>query len=78
VYEPLGADDMRRYRIVVRGEFGPLLSNAFSDLLIETRSGETVLTAEVVDSSGLYGILDRLGDFAVEVVSFRDVSSAGT
>jgi hypothetical protein len=67
---------MKRYRIEVRGEFGDLLSNAFSELQIETAGGRTVLTADVVDSSGLYGILDRLGDFAIEVVSFREVGAA--
>jgi hypothetical protein len=68
---------MKRYRIVVRGEFGELLSNAFADFRIETGQGETVLTADVVDSSQLYGILDRLRDFAVEVVRFREVAITG-
>jgi hypothetical protein len=65
---------MRRYRIVARGEFGALLSNAFSELHVRTGDGETVLTADVVDSAGLYGILDRLRDFAIDVVDFREVS----
>jgi hypothetical protein len=69
--------EMKRYRIVVRGEFGELLSNAFADFRIETGQGETVLTADVVDSSQLYGILDRLRDFAVEVVRFREVATTG-
>ena len=64
---------MKSYQIVVRGEFGALLSQAFSDLKIEPIQGETVLTAVDVDSSGLYRILDRLRDFAVEIESFREV-----
>jgi hypothetical protein len=68
---------MKRYRIVVRGEFGELLCNAFADFRIETGQGETVLTADVVDSSQLYGILDRLRDFAVDVVRFREVATTG-
>jgi hypothetical protein len=67
---------MKRYRIEVRGEFGDLLSNAFSELRIETAHGKTVLTADVDDNSGLYGILDRLRDFAIEVVSFSEVGVA--
>jgi hypothetical protein len=66
---------MKRYRIVVRGEFGELLSNAFADFRIETGQGETVLTGDMVDGSQLYGVLDRLRDFAVEIVRFREVTT---
>ena len=66
---------MRRYRIVAKGEFGALLSNAFSECQVKTSGGETILTADVVDSSGLYGILDRLRDLAVDVVDFHEVKA---
>jgi hypothetical protein len=64
---------MRRYRIVIRGEVGELVSNAFSDLQIETGHGESVLTADVADGAGLYRILDRLSDLAIEVVGFHEI-----
>ena len=61
-----------RYQIEVRGEFDELLSNAFSKLAIEAGNGRTIPMVDAVDSAGLFTILDRLPDFAVEVVSFRD------
>jgi hypothetical protein len=70
-----GNSPMRRYRIVVRGEFGDLLSNAFSDTRVEIAQGKTVLTADVADNAGLFGILDRLRNFAVELESFNEVGS---
>jgi hypothetical protein len=72
------ATELKRYRIVIRGEFGELLSNAFSEFHLKTGGGKTVLTADVVTSRGLYGILDRLSDYAVEVESFREVGEQAT
>jgi hypothetical protein len=68
---------MTRYRILVRGEFGDLLSNAFSDTEIEIGNGNTVLIVSVADSAALYGVLDRLRDFAIELVSFKEVNASG-
>jgi hypothetical protein len=68
--------DMKRYRIVVRGEFGDLLTSAFSEFHIEAANGQTSLTGYLVDCAALYGVLDRLRDFAIEVVSFRELNHA--
>ena len=66
---------MRRYRIVVQGEFGDLLKSAFAELHIATGTGETVLIAEVDNSTGLYRIIDRLNDFAVSIIGFREIEA---
>jgi hypothetical protein len=63
----------RRYRIVVRGECGDLMARAFQELAMEPGRGTTLLTADVVDSSQLYGILDRLRYFAIELVSLNEI-----
>jgi hypothetical protein len=68
---------MKRYRIVVRGEFGELTSIAFSEFSIETGHGKTVLTADVEHRAAIHGILDRLRDFAIEVESVREVGESG-
>jgi len=57
------------YRIVVHGEFGDLLSAAFADVSVSRRSGDTVLEAEVPDQQGLYGLIDRLRDHGVDLVT---------
>jgi hypothetical protein len=61
-----------RYRIVVRGEIGELVANAFPELRIEAGHGQSVLYATVADSAALYGILDRLRDLAIDVVSLHE------
>ena len=58
-----------KYRIVVHGEFGDLLSAAFADVAVSRRSGDTVLVAEVPDQQGLYGLIDRLRDHGVDLVT---------
>ena len=64
---------MRSYRIFVRGEFGDLLSSAFSELRAEPGEGATVLTVNVGKPEDLYGVLEDLRDFGVEFVSVREV-----
>jgi hypothetical protein len=68
-----GVSGRRRYRIVVRGEFGELLSSAFAGISPLPHRGTTILTADVVDPSEFYGVLDRLRDFAIEVVSVEEL-----
>jgi hypothetical protein len=73
--EQRGVSQRRRYRIVVRGEFGELLSSAFGEMTVQPHQGTTVLTADVVDLSEFYGVLDRLRDFAIELVSVTELQT---
>ncbi len=61
--------DRDRYRIVARGEFGELLSTAFRDAAIRVGEDTTELVIQVTDAQELYGILDRLRDHAVTIIS---------
>ena len=70
-----GVSRRRRYRIVVRGEFGELLSSAFAEMSALPDRGTTILMADVADSSEFYGVLDRLRDFAIEVVSVNELQT---
>ncbi len=65
----------RRYRILVRGEFGPTFTAAFSDVAVRTEDRHTVLVTNPADQAQLYGLLERLRNFAVDVVSFRELGS---
>jgi hypothetical protein len=56
-------------RIVVRGEFGPLLAAALPEYEIAVLSGETHLTAQVRDEAELFGLLERLRDLGAALVS---------
>jgi hypothetical protein len=52
-----------------RGESGPLLGAALPDCEIAALSGETHIRARARDEAELYGLLERLRDFGVELVS---------
>lgn len=61
------------YRIVVGGEFGELLSAAFDDVSVSTGGGKTVLIAPVQDSQELYGLMDRLRDYGVQLETVTQI-----
>jgi hypothetical protein len=67
------ADATTRYEIVVKDRISRRLASAFPGVDVETRPGQTVLTGEFVDQSQLHGLLDRLQDFGIELVSVNVV-----
>jgi hypothetical protein len=64
-----------RYRIVVRGKSHMEVPSVLGGTSIESHDDMTVLTVDVRDSSHLCGLLDRMRDLAVEIVSV-DVAPA--
>lgn len=65
----------RRYRIILRGECGPLMTAILGGLLIESYQGWTCVMAVVHDESELYDLLDRLQDFALHLVSLDELGA---
>jgi hypothetical protein len=63
------------YRIVVRGECGGLLADLIEGAAIESGEGLTFIVALVRDQSELYGLLDRLQELALPIVSLTDLSA---
>ena len=61
------------YRIMVRSELSERYAAAFEGMEMETKSGLTVLTGEVVDQVQLHGILDRIGGLGLELVSVQSL-----
>lgn len=59
----------RRYCIVVRGKSHTEVPSVLGGTPVETHGDVTVLTVDVRDSSHLCGLLDRLRDLAVDIVS---------
>ena len=57
------------YRIVVRGELSNRYAVAFEGMQLEAKNGRTILTGEVIDQPHLHGILDRIGDLGLKLVS---------
>jgi hypothetical protein len=57
------------YRIVVRGELSQRYSTAFEGMALEAEGGLTTITGPVVDQAHLHGLLDRVRDLGLELVS---------
>jgi hypothetical protein len=64
---------LAQYRIRVSGSLGRLAA-AFPELEITT---ETILTGEFEDQAALYGTLEHLRDFGVDLADVRLVESGG-
>jgi hypothetical protein len=69
-----GSDSRQRYEIVVRGRLSSRLECAFDGVTLVPRNGQTTLSADLVDQSQLYGLLNRLRDLGIELVSVNSVS----
>jgi hypothetical protein len=65
-----------RYQLVVRGECGLLLAGWFGHAAIESGWGRTSISFSVRDDSELYGLLDRIQDLALHLISLNEVGSA--
>ena len=59
----------QRFEIVVRGRLSSRYEGAFEDARIDAHNGRTTLRADLIDQSQLYGLLNRLRDFGIELVS---------
>ena len=58
-----------RYRIVLRGRLAERFESAFDGMVLEPGHGQTVLVGDVRDQAHLYGLLDRLRDFGIDLVA---------
>ena len=66
----------QRYDIVVRGRLSSRYESAFDGVTLEAHNGKTTLRADLADQSQLYGLLNRLRDFGIELVSVNPVPEA--
>ncbi len=67
-----------RYRIVLRGRLSKRFESAFEGMALEAGPSQTVLIGEVRDQAHLYGLLDRLRDFGIELVAVETADTADT
>ena len=68
------SDSRRQYEIVVRGRLSRRYECAFDGVTLVPRNGQTTLRAELADQAQLYGLLNRLRDLGIELVSVNAVS----
>jgi hypothetical protein len=59
----------QRFEIVVRGRLSDRYGAALDGVTLEPRRGETALRGDFADQAQLYGLIDRLRDFGIELIS---------
>jgi hypothetical protein len=64
------------YRICIRGRLTDRLGSALEGMRLEAGATETVFTGEIRDQSQLYGLLDRVRDLGLELVSVQPKPAA--
>jgi hypothetical protein len=63
------------YEIVVKDELGPTAAHAFAGMRVEARAGETAIVGDVVDQAELTGLLNRVSELGLSLVSVRTLPS---
>ena len=63
-----------RYQILIEGVLDELWSSWFEGLQIHNEGGETILSGTLPDQSALYGVLDKLRDLGLSVITVRRLS----
>ena len=64
-----GNPGSKRYRVVVNGRLSERFMQGFEGLTLETGRGRSTLSGPFVDQAQLFGLLDLLRDFGIELVS---------
>jgi hypothetical protein len=67
--------EARRYEVILRGCFDPSWSDWFDALELDvTPDGRTVMHVAVPDQAALHGVLARVRDLGVELLSLRQLA----
>ena len=64
----------QRYELVVRGEIGDHFALVFDGFRLERVGGDTVLAGPVVDQAHLHGVIGRIQELGIELVSVNPVN----
>ena len=70
----INRDSRQRYEIVVKGKLSSRYDCAFDGARLVPHNGQTTLRADLVDQSQLYGLLNRLRDLGIELLSVNPVA----
>ena len=66
------------YQLVVRGELDERFGFLFEGMDMERTEGTTVLTGSVRDQAQLHGLIERIEDLGLELVSVRQTDSGSS
>jgi hypothetical protein len=65
-----------RYEILIRGRLSRRYDGAFDGVSLTPRNGSTVLRTDLADQTQLYGLLNRLRDLGIELISVNTIAEA--
>lgn len=66
------------YLIRIKGHLGPQWASWFEDLTITLdENGDTLLTGPIVDQAALYGLLRRVRDVGLPLLSITQITPPG-
>ena len=63
------------YQIRIKGHLGRQWTNWFSGLTITLDNGETLLTGSVVDQAALHGVLKKVRDLGMPLLSVMRIGA---
>ena len=63
------------YQIVVKGQLGSRWSDWFEGMTIEAEGAVTIIEGKVLDQSALHGLLVRIRDLGLPLISIKRVES---
>ena len=64
------------YRIKLKGRLDPKWSDWFDQMEISTEGNQTILTGSVADQAALHGLLTRIRDLNLTLLSVERLESA--
>jgi hypothetical protein len=68
------ADQPRVYQIMIKGQLSPRWTDWFEGLTITLEeNGETLLTGAIVDQAALHGVLKKVRDLGLPLLSVNSV-----
>jgi hypothetical protein len=66
-------DKPGRYEIRVKGKLGKMWSDWFDDFEISVEDDKTILSGQVVDQAALHGLLTKIRDIGLTLLSVERV-----
>ncbi|MEM9092002.1 MAG: hypothetical protein AAGC93_25110 [Cyanobacteria bacterium P01_F01_bin.53] len=70
------AENRPQYEICIKGHLGPHWSNWFEGFAIALKdNGETLLSGPVIDQAALYGVLIKVRDLGLSLISVMPIQT---
>ncbi len=69
-------DQPMAYKIIVKGTLDPSWSDWFDGFTITTQDEDTILTGVVIDQSALHGILAKINDLGLSIITIVKLTNS--